>query len=320
MLSKTDRYFLTIAKEGNLNRAAEVLYVSQPSLTKYVQRLERQLGAPLFDRSVSPMRLNDAGRRYLQYVMEQNALEEEMLAQIAEIGRMERGTLRLGIPAYCGQCYLPRVLKEFGARYPAVALELFEGRGEQIECAVADQQIDLGIVHLPVSNSALHCRELFSERVLLAVPGGEASPDAKQNGSVHIPEGTIADFSEYSFIMPHPGQKLGKIVSDLFCRADFTPKVLFNTQNIFTVLSMAAAGLGAGFVPAGGLSELPQSILSKVTFFRLKELDHDNWKLVALQRKGQKTPAYTDCFIRLLSQYGHISNRIDDGRGDTQLL
>ena len=100
MLSKTDRYFLTIAKEGNLNRAAEVLYVSQPSLTKYVQRLERQVGAPLFDRSVSPMRLNDAGRRYLQYVMEQNALEEEMLTQIAEIGRMERGTLRLSFSIF----------------------------------------------------------------------------------------------------------------------------------------------------------------------------------------------------------------------------
>ena len=311
MPNKTDRYFLTIVKEGNLNRAAEVLYVSQPSLTKYIQRLERQLGAPLFDRTVSPMRLNDAGSLYYRYLMEQTAQEEEMLSQIAEINHMERGTLRLGIPSYCGQCYLPWVLKEFTARYPSVTLELVEGRGERIERAVADQQIDLGIVHLPVSNSTLRYQALFSERVLLAVPRKNGSSTPEVDGKVNILEGSISDFANYSFIMPHPEQKLGQIVTDLFCRANFTPKVLFTSQNVATMLSMTALGLGAGFIPAGGLSALSRNILNKVTFYRLHELDHDDWKLIALQRKGYHTPNYTNHFIQLIAQYGQISNQID---------
>ena len=311
MVNKTNRYFLTIAKEGNLNRAAEALYVSQPSLSKYIQRLERQLGTPLFDRSVSPMVLNDAGRLYYQYLMDQTAREEQMMEQIAEIQNMDRGTLRIGIPSYCGQCYLPWVLKEFFARYPSVSLELFEGRGEQIEQAVADQQIDLGIVHLPICTDSLHYRELFSERILLAVPYEEEKHPQGTDNKVHILEGSLGDFANSRFIMPHREQKLGQIVTDLFCRADWKPDVLLTSQNVTTMLSLVALGLGVGFVPAGGLSALPQNILRRVSFFRLKELDHDQWKLVALQRKGYTLPKYTSFFVQLITRYGQISNRID---------
>ena len=311
MVNKTSRYFLTIAKEGNLNRAAEVLYVSQPSLSKYIQRLELQLGTPLFDRSVSPMVLNDAGRLYYQYLLDQAAREEQMMAQIEEIHNLERGTLRIGIPSYCGQCYLPWVLKKFFAQYPSVSLELFEGRGEQVELAVADQQIDLGIVHLPVSTSNLRYQELFSERVLLAVYCNKENNTQDINEKVNILEGSINDFSSFPFIMPHPEQKLGQIVANLFCRTDFNPKVLVTSQNVSTMLSLVALGLGVGFIPAGGLSALPYNILKKITFYRLKELDHDEWKLVALQRKGYYLPKYTSYFIQLITQYGQITNQID---------
>ena len=311
MINKTSRYFLTIAKEGNLNRAAEVLYVSQPSLSKYIQRLERQLGTPLFDRSVSPMVLNDAGRLYYQYLLEQASHEEQMMAQILEIHNMVRGTLRIGIPSYCGQCYLPWVLKEFWAKYPHVSLELFEGRGEQVEQAVADQTVDLGIVHLPVSTGMLRYQELFSEKVLLAVPREEKSGTQNADTEITISDGSILDFTRFSFIMPHPEQKLGQLIADLFCRTDFSPNILVTSQTVSTVLSLVALGLGGGFIPASGLNALPQNILDKITFYRIKELDLHEWKLVALHRKGYCLPKYTRYFIELLSKYGQICNQID---------
>lgn len=311
MINKTSRYFLTIAKEGNLNRAAEVLFVSQPSLSKYIQRLERQLGTPLFDRSVSPMVLNDAGHLYYQYLMDQASHEEQMMAQISQIHNMERGTLRIGIPSYCGQCYLPWVLKEFLMKYPHVSLDLFEGRGEQVELAVADQTVDLGIVHLPVNTSTLRYQELFSEKVLLAVPREEESITQNTSNKVTILDGSISDFAKFSFIMPHPEQKLGRLIADLFCRTDFSPNVLVTSQTVPTVLSLVALGLGVGFIPAGGLGALPQNILEKITFYRIKELDHYEWKLVALQRKGYCLPKYTSYFIQLMTQHGQISNQID---------
>ena len=311
IMNNNDHYFLTIVKAGSLNRAAEMLYVSQPSLSKYVRRLESSLGTPLFDRTVSPMRLNDAGQLYYQYLMEQAARKEELLAQIAQVNQMDRGTLRLGIPSYCGQCYLPWVLKEFTARYPAVSLELFESSGDAIEHAVAEQEIDLGILHLPVSSSNLSYRELFSEHVLMAVPKSSEAQSQAGESKIDILDGSIRDFRTQAFIIPHADQKLGQLVSDLFCRADFTPRIRFTSQNVTTSLAMTALGLGASFLPAGGLSALPRNILNKVTFYRLKELDHDDWKLIALQRKGYRTPNYTNHFIELISRYGQISNQTD---------
>ena len=100
MLNKTDFYFLTIAEEGNLNTAAQKLYVSQPSLSKYIQRLEHQLGTKLFDRSCSPMKLNEAGNLYLRHLMDSMEQEKQLLDQLQEIDGEIRGTLRLGIPPF----------------------------------------------------------------------------------------------------------------------------------------------------------------------------------------------------------------------------
>ena len=77
MKNKTEYYFLEIVRAGNLNQAAATLFVSQPSLTKYIQRLESHLGTPLFDRSTSPMKLNEAGQLYLQHLMEAAEKEQE---------------------------------------------------------------------------------------------------------------------------------------------------------------------------------------------------------------------------------------------------
>ena len=307
MLNKTDLYFLTIVREGNLNRAAEALYVSQPSLTKYIQRLERQLSTPLFDHATSPLRLNEAGELYYRHLLEQISHEEDLTRRLDEIRQEERGTLRLGTPDYCSQCYLPWILQQFSARYPHVAIELNEDSAEGIERDLLDRKIDLGLLHLPVRSDKLFCRELFHEDVLLAVPrkAAEEGPE--------IREGSVWDFADSTFIMPHPSQKLGQIVTDLFAHVDLTPRTYLYSQNMFTILSLTALGLGCGFVPAGGLRGIPRETLQKITFYRLKELESRPWTLIALQRKGAQAPRFTEYFIDLVVQYGQRNDLLSTG-------
>lgn len=311
MLNKTDLYFLTIVGEGNLTRAAEALYVSQPSLTKYIQRLEHQLGTPLFDHATSPLRLNEAGELYYRHLLEQISREEDLKRRLGEIRQEERGTLRLGTPDYCSQCYLPWILQQFSARYPNVAIELNEDSAEGIERDLLDRKIDLGLLHLPVRSDKLFCRELFAEDVLLAVPRNPA----EQGGTVEVREGSIWDFADHAFIMPHPSQKLGQIITDLFAHVDLTPRTYLYSQNMFTILSLTALGLGSGFVPAGGLGGIPRDTLQKITFYRLKELDNNPWRLIALQRKGYQAPRFTEHFIDLVVQYGRMNDTLSNHRG-----
>lgn len=289
-MTQAEQYFLEIVRCGSLNRAAARLYVSQPSLSKCIQRLEKQLGLPLFDRSTSPMKLNDAGELYYRYLLEQEEREQKLRSRLDQIDRMERGTLRLGMPSFCAQCYLPGVLHAFHARYPQVRIQLMEASGEPLENALLEQQIDLAVLHLPITHPELQYQGLFFERVLLAVPG--------QGGQVL--EGDFDAFRNQSFILPLTEQKLGRFTSDFLASQDCKPQVFLHTQNVTTMLSLAAQGMGVAFVPESGLSAISPSILNRLCFYQLRQLQNKKMELAVLRRRSSQLPSYYDVFIQLL--------------------
>ena len=231
MLSKTDYYFLVIAKTGNLNQAAQQLYVSQPSLSKYIQRLETQLGTSLFDRSSSPMRLNESGKIYLQYLRNAIEKEQELLCQIGEINQMIRGTLRLGIPSFCGQCYLPKVLPAFSREFPHVSLE----------------------------------------RILLVTQKTPEDDETDFTRQAAVREGTFPDIAGKPVIMPQADQKLSRIVNRFFSLLDYQPHIYTRTENVVTTMELAALGMGIGFTPESGLNTVSENILNRLRFFSFSD-------------------------------------------------
>ena len=95
-------YFVAIVDEGSLTKAAEHLYVSQPSLSQYLKRLEANLGVELFDRSASPLRLTYTGERYYQYVLQMMKLDENIRREFQDIKNQTSGRLRLGVALWRG--------------------------------------------------------------------------------------------------------------------------------------------------------------------------------------------------------------------------
>ena len=288
-MNRAEEYFLEIVRSGSLSKAAGKLYVSQPSLTKYIQRLEKQVGTPLFDRSTNPMRLNDAGRVYYEYLLDCAAAKQRMLGKLDQVDRLQRGTLHLGMPSFCAQCYLARVLPSFQKQYPGVRVELLEASGEHLERALLEQRIDVAVLHLPVTHVELKHTPLFEERVLLAVPG--------DTGAKQVKSGDFAQFKELPFILPQPEQKLGRYAAAFFAQKDFTPQVCMKTQNVTTMLTLAASGMGAAFVPEGGLSSISQDILRRLDFY---DLGGDPMTVAMLQRRESVLPAYGQRLIQLL--------------------
>ena len=301
MFSKTEEYFLTIVNAGSLQRAAEILFVSQPSLTKCIQRLETQLGTSLFDRSVSPMRLNDAGKLYYHHLLGLREKERILMDSLTQINHRESGTLRLGIPSYCEQCYLPEIMRQFIARYPLVNVELLEGPGETIEKALTNQTIDIGIIHFPVRNPDLVYESILSERILLAVP----SPRNTGSGTyeTEFRSASIFQFGKQPFILPTMEQKLGFVVLRAMESAGFRPNVLLRTNNVMFMLSLCAKGVGACFVPESGLALQAPHILNNISCYRIQELEKQDWKLVSVCRKDYICPGYTTFFLQLLHQF-----------------
>lgn len=299
MLSKTDHYFLTIAESGSLNRAAQELYVSQPSLSKYIHRLETHLGTPLFDRTVSPMQLNEAGRLYLAHLKDAMDAEQRLMSQMQELRGEIRGVLRLGIPPFCGQCYLPKVLPAFSRAFPQVSVELYEASGANIEQALVNQKIDLAILPHPITADALAYTPLFRESVLLVSRRDEKNAPVSTPDHIVIQAGTEAHFRDQPTILPHPGQKLGRIVTDYFSGIDYAPKVYTVTQNAATTLALAAAGMGVGFVPHAGLDTISEDIIGKLSFYVLTPKIPD-LQFVSVTRKNTVLNTFSAAFLDLL--------------------
>ena len=92
------RYVLSVASHQNLTRAAQELYISQPSLSKYLQNLERTTGMRLFDRQGNRLRLTYAGERYVRYARQMLLMKRDMDEELGEIAREERGRIRVAIP------------------------------------------------------------------------------------------------------------------------------------------------------------------------------------------------------------------------------
>lgn len=296
MISKTDQYFLTIARLGNLNKAAEKLYVSQPALSRYVQRLEQALGTQLFDRSANSMKLNASGALYLEYLLNSMEEEQKLFHRLQEINQMMRGVLRLGIPSFCGQCYLPKVLPAFSSEFPHVKVTLYEETGDVIEQALVNQEIDLAVLHPPILSENLSYQPLLRERILLAVKREPGVPDTRV-----IQEGTIELVRNSPTIMPQNDQKLGQVVNDFYSRINCRPHIYTRTQNVTTTLTLVSVGLGIGFVPESGLDTVSDAILNALDFYSFDSYLSD-WRLAAVTRKNSSMSVYAKRFLELLRQ------------------
>ena len=306
MVSKTDLYFLTIAKTGSLTQAAQQLYVSQPSLSKYLQRLEARLGAPLFDRSVSPMRLTECGTLYLQHLKDAIEQEKQLLEQIGEITQNVRGTLRLGIPSFCGQCYLPKVLPIFVKEFPHVSLELYEKPGVKLEQALIDQVIDLAILYTPIIHENLTQRLITKERILMVARRDTSVPQEEGAQSIYIREGTFADLIGRPVIMPSSEQKLGRTIIDFFSKLAYQPPIYTRAENTVTMLELVAAGCGISFTPESGLNTVSERILDQLMFFSFTD-SLSNWKLAAVTRQGTTMSLFAKRFVELMITCAQLS-------------
>ncbi len=126
-------YLQAIERAGSITEAANQVFISQPALSQVVKQVETELGAPIFDRSSSPLRLTQVGRVYLDTVRQLTAIQERMINHINDIKGEVYGTIRLGISLQRGVQILPRVLPEFLRRYPHIHVGLEEYGSNTLE-------------------------------------------------------------------------------------------------------------------------------------------------------------------------------------------
>src|SRR5690242_9690611 len=126
------RLFATVAEQGSFSRAASLLYISQPAISKGVQELERQLGTTLLDRSGRGVALTEAGETLLPHAQHLFAVERAAETALEQLEGLERGQLAIGASSTIGIYLLPPLLGRFRQRYPGIRLFLDIGNTQQI--------------------------------------------------------------------------------------------------------------------------------------------------------------------------------------------
>jgi DNA-binding transcriptional LysR family regulator len=248
--------FIEVARQGSISRAAEVLFVTQPTLTARIQNLESDLGERLFTRSRQGMRLTDTGRAFLPYVHRAMQALEEGQRLVADRRRGGTGELVIGAAPSVGTYALPLVLKRFAAEHPTVRLVVKTGHSEDILGMVLRSEVQLGLMR-PLRHPDLELRPVYDDVMVLVVNPGHPFASA---GSVSL--GAIGG---QSLLLFDRSSSYHDLTSAMFRGAGVAPRSLMELDSIEATKKMVEQGLGVALLPLTAVAgELAAGTLRRV--------------------------------------------------------
>lgn len=238
-------YTLKIAEEKNFSRAADKLHIAQPSLSQQLSKLEQELGVKLFQRNTSTVELTYAGASFIQHAQKIMDAVAQLRQEMDDISQLRAGRVVVGSMPITGSHLLPYVLPAFKESYPDIEITLLEDTSLNLEKLTAGGGTDLSLLSLPLQEPTLAYEPIGEEIIDLAVPPNHrlAFTDEAKTGV------KLERLRDEPFIVLKKGQGFRKLTIDLCRGAGFEPNVVFESNNIETVQSLVAAGMGITLVP-----------------------------------------------------------------------
>ncbi len=291
---RTLQYLIAIAEYGSFTRAAEALHVSQPTLSQQIKHLEDSLQSTLLDRSGRTIRLTDSGEIYLHHARRAWRELDTGTRAIHDVQNLSRGSLRLGwtpITDYL-TCSL---LQDFNSRYPGIALSTHEMPQDDIEQAIAEDRIDVGIAFSkPFATNTqyneIETYTLFEETLYFAI--GNAHPRTKQRMKMNAIE-----LSNESLVLLNSHFALRRHIDQYCLKHEILPRISIETNSLSVIIEMINLGSHATILP-NTIVRMQQGLNS---IELAPELPHHNVSLI-WHKTGYKSPACR-AFLELASDW-----------------
>ncbi len=271
MLYEKLDYVIAIAEEQNLTRAAKKLYISQPTLTMYLNRLEESLGVQLFDRRKTPVLLTPAGKRYIEKMREISEAEQILRGELRTISDPAL-TFRIGSARVRGHYWLPPLLRMLSERHPEISFAVSLGAEKQLQKLLEKDSVDMAIgslADIPESDIPLVFEDVALEKTLLVahrkyglVPA-EARADNGPDRPYLIDPALLQNLP---FITPAASNGMYLSFQKMITQYNIRPGHTLVIDTMTTGLQMTVQGLGAQLISAG--------ILLSLTPEQRRELDY----------------------------------------------
>ncbi|MGW4737668.1 LysR family transcriptional regulator [Nocardia xishanensis] len=241
MLGEDLQWFTTLAELERMSAAAERLHIAQPTLSRMLARLERKLGAELFDRKGKRIALNEFGRVYYEHARRAQAELDAAGQAVADLANPARGVVRLSFLHSFGGWLVPQLIAGFRRHAGRVTVTLRQGGAEKITGHVLDGASDLAVVSPRPTAPGVGWRGLLRQPLVLAVPAEHRLAGRRQV--------RMAELSGDEFVSMPPGFGMRRIFDELCAAADVRPHVAFEATDLVTSTGLVAAGLGVAVLP-----------------------------------------------------------------------
>ncbi|MEV8227282.1 LysR family transcriptional regulator [Streptomyces sp. NPDC079167] len=230
-------YFVAVAEERNFTRAAERVHISQSGVSAQIRRLERELGAELFDRSSRTAALTVAGRAALEHARAALAAAESVGQAVGEVTELIRGRLTVGMVIGCTVTPLFDALATFHRAHPGVEISLLEDNSDRLVEGVRSGAVDLALIGTAAPTpEGLDALTIISERLVAAVPDGD--PLARQQRV------TLPDLVARPLICMPPGTGLRTLLDRACAAQGLQPLIALQASAADAVADLATRGLG----------------------------------------------------------------------------
>lgn len=305
LLDKLD-YVIAVAEEQNLTRAAQRLFISQPTLTLYLNRLEQELGVKLFDRGKSPIQMTNEGSYYLEQMKKVRAMAKSIQRDLLEIADPSRA-LRIGIGQVRGNHWLPIALPSFCSLYPGINIHIVQSIEEPMAELLQTDRLDLAFGALPPSLYHLKTVEMLQapEPLLLVAHKqfGLIPPERRDQFDAHHPYVISPQrLDGLPFIAPSVSNGLYDTHESILSGNNIRPSRVITVTNLVTGMHLTARALGVQLVYLAIPQYVFLSDTSHLDFCVLERMPTNRRPCIAAYRDSNiKTPMIRD-FIDIIQR------------------
>jgi DNA-binding transcriptional LysR family regulator len=240
------RTFKAVAEAGSFTQAASRIHLSQAAVSVHIRQLEEELGTPLFLRVNKKPFLTEAGRALLTHAEAILRAHDEARAELAAIGGPSRGRLHIGVASTTITVHpLPEILSEIKRQYALLDLSLVGGTSERIIERILANDIDVGLVSLPVEASDVMTETLRSDRLVAVMNPRHKLASAR--------EVNADELAAEPLILGEKGGNTRRLIDLFFEKSGLDPNVMMELQRTEAIVKMVELGFGVTILPAGSV-------------------------------------------------------------------
>jgi LysR family transcriptional repressor of citA len=282
--------FITAAECENFRRTAEILYISQPSVTVHIKLLEKEIGAVLFHREGKRIKLTEEGKRYLIHAKDVINVYQRGLEDMKSVSQGYTSQFSIAISPLIADTILPSVLKRYVSKHPNVEINVKIIESKNIEKAVMEEEVDIGLSCLDSTNPELTCVSLYNDKVVLVT----AHDGRDSETAPPLDEGDVLNHN-YLLTHNHPGywDVLLKQIKSFY-----PSQRMMKVSQVHITKRFISEGLGVSFLPISTVRrELLEGTLLEVDCHSITLPEANTYALMKYDHSIQKE------FVEFISKF-----------------